>query len=237
MYGVMRRPADIVPAAFGYWGQPDECERMAEGIYQVSTPSHGGWVLSAERQARIPRDIIAAVGYGADAGAWEEDCAWSVPCALFWDDIAAACGDGERLATMRQCMRTMIICAYPKFAGRLIKPQDKATAETVVGQAINRAIESGAPRFEEVPAEAVRRLAAYTGDRCDVWMMAGPARAQGRARVMSALVGQLVPQSRSGVNAIRAEFLRRFGIEGGTIHAQDERLRAALMAALDVAAA
>lgn len=54
--------------------------------------------------------------------------------------------------------------------------------------------------------EAVRLLGAYTARQFDIWMLAGPAKASVRAHIMSALVGNRVPQSKSGVNALRDTF-------------------------------
>lgn len=55
-------------------------------------------------------------------------------------------------------------------------------------------------------AEAVRLLGVYTAGRFDVWVLAGNAKAGCRAHIMSALLGRRVPQSKSGVNAMREAF-------------------------------
>lgn len=36
------------------WGQSDKQSTLAEGIIEVSTPSHGGIRLSTERQKQLP---------------------------------------------------------------------------------------------------------------------------------------------------------------------------------------
>lgn len=61
--------------------------------------------------------------------------------------------------------------------------------------------------------EACRLLAAYTAYRIDPWILAGPAKASCRAHVMSALMGRRMPQSKSGVSALKDELHRRAGIE------------------------
>ena len=61
-------------------------------------------------------------------------------------------------------------------------------------------------------AKAIRLLGTYSGGRFDIWALAGNARASCRAHVMSELLGQKTPQSKSGVNAIRYEFYSRLGI-------------------------
>ena len=62
--------------------------------------------------------------------------------------------------------------------------------------------------------DAVRVLGTYTAWRFDLWILAGNQRASCRAHVMSVLMGQKMPQSKSGVTALRAEFNQRAGITG-----------------------
>lgn len=66
------------------WGMSDNQETLAEGIISVSTPSHGGIQLSAERQAQLPAGID---NFLHDLKWWEEDCDWCVPYIIFKDDI------------------------------------------------------------------------------------------------------------------------------------------------------
>lgn len=66
------------------WGRADAIEQVADGITFYSTPSHGGYYLSPERNEQVPqryRDFAAkwSKGYfdgSAKAYGWyEEDCA------------------------------------------------------------------------------------------------------------------------------------------------------------------
>ena len=66
------------------WGETETVEQIAEGIQSVSTPSHGGIVLSAERAAMIPHTIEPFTG---DYRFWEEDGDWAVPFLIFTDDM------------------------------------------------------------------------------------------------------------------------------------------------------
>lgn len=61
---------------------------------------------------------------------------------------------------------------------------------------------------------AIALLGDLTANRYDVWLLAGPFHAADRAAVMGRLLGRKMPQSKSGVNAIRAEFYRRANITG-----------------------
>lgn len=61
---------------------------------------------------------------------------------------------------------------------------------------------------------AVKLLGAYTAGQFTLWSLAGPRRASCRAHVMGALHGKKMPQSQSGVTAIRAEFYARLPVSG-----------------------
>lgn len=59
-------------------------------------------------------------------------------------------------------------------------------------------------KFPDVEArEACRLIGFYTNYNYDVWMLAGPAQASNRARVMTILMGRKMPQSKSGVRRDR----------------------------------
>lgn len=62
--------------------------------------------------------------------------------------------------------------------------------------------------------EAIRVLGTYTAGRFDIWMLSGSSKASCRAHVMSILQGKRVPQSQSGVTAIRSAFYTALGITG-----------------------
>ena len=69
------------------WGRIDDCERVADGLYSVSTPSHGGYWVSRERVALMDpqyRDRKTFVGGDGIGGKWyEEDCDWAMVCICF----------------------------------------------------------------------------------------------------------------------------------------------------------
>lgn len=59
-------PADTL------WGVPQQADQILPGIWEVHTASHGGFVLSAERQAAMPEALrLPGVSY-------EEDVDWSL---------------------------------------------------------------------------------------------------------------------------------------------------------------
>ena len=62
------------------WGTPQENEELADGAAMVSTASHGGIVLSEDRNALVPESAREP------DGCYEEDCAW----AKAWTALRAA---------------------------------------------------------------------------------------------------------------------------------------------------
>lgn len=63
------------------WGNVDQAEELAPGIWRVGTPSHGGIVLSAERWAAMPKRM-QRTPY-SDNGQYEEDCDAVLPLLVF----------------------------------------------------------------------------------------------------------------------------------------------------------
>jgi hypothetical protein len=61
------------------WGKADSAHKVADGIYCVSTPSHGGYMVGkAIARERLSSEAQAA---GMTWGNWvcyEEDCQWAV---------------------------------------------------------------------------------------------------------------------------------------------------------------
>ena len=53
------------------WGKIQAEELVTDGIWIVSTPSHGGFKLDREANAGMPAELRL------DGGWYEEDCAWS----------------------------------------------------------------------------------------------------------------------------------------------------------------
>jgi hypothetical protein len=71
------------------WGNADEAEQIAPGIWRVSTPSHGGFILSAERRAAMPA-YLRAIPTFAGGPNYEEDCDWSIVAMSFPEEFSHA---------------------------------------------------------------------------------------------------------------------------------------------------
>lgn len=65
------------------WGSIQQADRLAAGIWSVMTASHGGILLSDERQEAMPEALRL------DGGIYEEDCDWSLVVLAFEDELAA----------------------------------------------------------------------------------------------------------------------------------------------------
>ena len=75
------------------WGPPQDIEELAEGVWRVSTASHGGLKLSRERWNSLPDCVRDAMFTPTFA---EEDCEESIVRTLL------GLGDGrEREAALR----------------------------------------------------------------------------------------------------------------------------------------
>jgi hypothetical protein len=68
------------------WGGADSTKKMCDGIYEVKTNSHGGWYVSPEKNAMIPKRIRAKCEIGN--GWYEEDMDFIVPLFFFRKEIS-----------------------------------------------------------------------------------------------------------------------------------------------------
>ncbi len=75
------------------WGKSDYSHKIADGVYWVGTPSHGGYIVSPERLAEMKPEYRAC-SFTKD-NHFEEDCSW---CAvvLQWPQFFG--GDDRRRA-------------------------------------------------------------------------------------------------------------------------------------------
>jgi hypothetical protein len=68
------------------WGKPQTLDLVADGIFHVSTASHGGILVSPERLASMP-DYMRKPLYGGRFACYEEDCEWPMPVLVFEKDF------------------------------------------------------------------------------------------------------------------------------------------------------
>ena len=78
------------------WGVAQTVTVIADGIESVSTSSHGGIRLSAERQAQMPERFVGLNKYGR--GCWyEEDCEWALVAVAFPEHFLDCLDDAVRV--------------------------------------------------------------------------------------------------------------------------------------------
>jgi hypothetical protein len=66
------------------WGLSDDAGTViAPGIIAYTTPSHGGYHLSAERLAAMPAALRALRPFSGSTGWYEEDCDWAIVVLAF----------------------------------------------------------------------------------------------------------------------------------------------------------
>jgi len=64
------------------WGFADDVTQIAPGITCYNTPSHGGYLLSAERRAEMP-EALRKIPTFAGGNWYEEDCDWAIVALAF----------------------------------------------------------------------------------------------------------------------------------------------------------
>jgi hypothetical protein len=102
------------------WEAPQTAEQRLPGIWSVSTASHGGFVLSAERQAAMPEPLRL------DSIYYEEDVDWSLVILAFEAEFAELRDplfDLER-DLAHQTARHWRPQHYTGFTGTVLEPSD-----------------------------------------------------------------------------------------------------------------
>lgn len=72
------------------WGLVDEVREHAPGVYFVTTPSHGGFLVTADAWRRMPQGLRAIGSPWGGMYAFEEDCCYAAVVLAFPDAFAPA---------------------------------------------------------------------------------------------------------------------------------------------------
>lgn len=163
-------------------GAVQDTHIIAPGIRSVSTASHGGILLDAARQAKMPAYMRSASWTGP--GAYEEDCDWCMPALVFAaefraDDLKA--GDAERAdrraAAAESTLRNWHPECWELFYGRTLKPGESMKRDEAASKAANAGnfvtVAAWGDWHKSVPAGMVA-VAACKGGRTDSGQYAGP---------------------------------------------------------------
>lgn len=120
------------------WGPAETATERLPGVFQVTTPSHGGFILSEERQAAMPEALRLA------GTAYEEDVDWSLVVIAFASELKAA-GDhltGFEIDLAHQTARNWRPDRYAAFTGKPVEPRDSyilrsiRTHEALIGEIV-----------------------------------------------------------------------------------------------------
>jgi hypothetical protein len=109
------------------WGRADNPIEGARGIALVSTPGHGGFRLSDERQAALPEPFRSFVPF-AGPGWYEEDCDWCIVVLAFPEEFAdpQAWGFGQDagkfLSSAERTLRDWFPDLWEEWTGRKLGP-------------------------------------------------------------------------------------------------------------------
>ena len=100
------------------WGRADSVKEVAPGIKSVSTPGHGGYKLSDERNRLVPE-------YLRQRGGWyEEDCDWAIVATVFPD-----CFDAQAREMAEKTIRNWLPDEWERFYGRKLQPGESRMLE------------------------------------------------------------------------------------------------------------
>lgn len=109
------------------WGTPDTSDQRLPGLWHVTTPSHGGFVLSDERQAAMPASLrLDGIYYG-------EDVNWSLVVLAFATELQNA-GDplfAIELDLAHQTARNWHPDRYAAFTGKAVEPRDSYVLRSI----------------------------------------------------------------------------------------------------------
>lgn len=98
------------------WGTVQQAEQLAPGIWSVMTASHGGIMLSDQRQAAMPPALRM------EGASYEEDCDWALPILVFKGELEgqSACSAGF-LQLARDTARCWHPAHFRAFTGEVVE--------------------------------------------------------------------------------------------------------------------
>jgi hypothetical protein len=120
------------------WGRPDYAEQILIGIWDIATPSHGGMILSEERQQAMP-DALRL-----DEPNYEEDVDWSLVVLGFEAEFASLnqTGAKARVQLAHDFVRNWHPDRYEKLTGKPVELRDsnvrrqRQAYEALIGQLV-----------------------------------------------------------------------------------------------------
>ena len=120
------------------WGAPEAATQILPGIWEVRTPSHGGMMLSDERQAAMPEALRN------DRSSYEEDVDWALVVSAFADEFRSSAlrFSLHHVDLARQMVRTWHPGRYTAHTGKVVPVNEcptlrrRAAALAAVGELV-----------------------------------------------------------------------------------------------------
>ena len=100
------------------WGTIQSAEQILPGIWHVTTPSHGGFILSESRQAAMPPSLVL------DQPSYEEDADYALVVLGFAAEFTAKGGaDALLVGIAHDTVRNWHPDRYAAFTGKPVAPR------------------------------------------------------------------------------------------------------------------
>jgi hypothetical protein len=103
---------------YGPWGYIQSAREIAEGIWRIDTPGHGGLKLARAQNAMMPAGARTAGGW------YEEDCEWSLVCLRF----PGAFTEGQ-IESAPRLAKDYFPEAYELITGLAVDPSESKTLQ------------------------------------------------------------------------------------------------------------
>jgi len=172
----MTRFASSVAPVETTWGVPVTTEQVLPGIWHVTTASHGGYVLSDDRQAAVPEALRCEDPF------YEEDVDWALVLLAFAAEFRRlpTAGIGLQVENARRSVRAWHPDRYAAFTGEEVPATEshvlrrRAAYQAVIGRYASTSASGDwadwVPKgmvgvvFRQVASVDALGFARYTGD-------------------------------------------------------------------------
>ena len=115
----MKKFASMHRPQWSNWDAIEEAEEVLPGIWSVSTASHGGLILSGERQEAMPEALRI------EGGSYEEDVNWSHVVLAFEDEFRAHSNYPAAYVDLaRDCVRSWHPDAFTAYTGEAVTEEE-----------------------------------------------------------------------------------------------------------------
>ena len=101
------------------WGTAQSVDKIAEGLFFISTPSHGGYWVSQERLGRMPLVLLTPSRFYTVGSQWFEEDVEAARVVLAFPDLFEP-EAYEGAETTMEATHPAIMAAFRQGAGRRV---------------------------------------------------------------------------------------------------------------------